>query len=106
MLDDIDAAIVAAPHHLHYPIGMALMEAGRHVLMEKWPIPKPSALIQASEAAGVTFMVAYCMRFHPVVNEMERLIKSKVYGEGRQVQRTFEIRKRPAPADRRPPQHA
>ena len=63
---------------------MALLAAGKHVLMEK-PMANSEAqcldLIQASEAAGVTFMVAYCMRFHPVVTEMERLITSRAYGE-------------------------
>lgn len=88
VLDEIDAAIVAVPHHLHHPIGIGLMEAGRHVLMEK-PMANSEAqcldLIQASEASGVTFMVGYSMRFNSVVNEMERLIRLKTYGEVFQV---------------------
>lgn len=84
VLDDIDAAIVAVPHHLHYPIGMDLLRAGKHVLMEK-PMANTETqcldLIRTAKDAGVTFMVAYCMRFHPLVVEMERLIKAKTYGE-------------------------
>jgi predicted dehydrogenase len=80
----IDAAIVAVPHHLHHPVGMALLAAGKHLLMEK-PLANSEAecldLIQAAQAAGVTLMVAYCMRFHPIVVEMERLLKAKTYGE-------------------------
>jgi predicted dehydrogenase len=84
VLEDIDAAVVAAPHHLHHPIGMDLMAAGKHVLMEK-PMANSESqcrdLISLSESAGVTFMVAYCMRFHPVVTEMARHVKTKTYGE-------------------------
>jgi predicted dehydrogenase len=80
----IDAAIVAVPHHLHYPVGMDLLAAGKHLLMEK-PLANSEAecldLIKGAEEAGVTLMVAYCMRFHPVVVEMERLLKAKSYGD-------------------------
>ncbi len=35
VLPAIDAAIVAVPHHLHHPVGMDLLAAGKHLLMEK-----------------------------------------------------------------------
>lgn len=80
----IDAAIVAVPHHLHHPVGMDLLAARKHVLMEK-PLANSEAeclaLIAAAEAADVTLMVAYCMRFHPLLVEMERLLKAKTYGD-------------------------
>lgn len=80
----IDAAIVAVPHHLHHPVGMALLAAGKHLLMEK-PLANSEAecldLIQAAATANVTLMVAYCMRFHPLVVAMERLLKAKTYGD-------------------------
>lgn len=84
IMDDIDAAIVAVPHHLHHPVGMDLLRAGKHVLMEK-PMANTEAqcldLIDTAEAKKVTLMVAYCMRFHPVVVEMEKRIREKTYGE-------------------------
>ena len=84
VLDDIDAAIVATPHHLHHPVGMDLLRAGKHVMMEK-PMANTEAqclaLIRAAEDGGLTFMVAYCMRFHPVVVEMARLIRARTYGD-------------------------
>ena len=83
-IEHVDAAIVALPHELHHPVGCALMNAGRHVLMEK-PMAVSEAqcleLIDVSRSAGVTFMVAYCMRFHPVVTEMRKLIKQRAYGD-------------------------
>ena len=84
VLDDIDAAILAVPHHLLHPIGMDLLRRGKHLLMEK-PLANSEEecleLIQAAERAERTLMVAYCMRFHPIVAEMERLLKAKTYGD-------------------------
>ncbi|MBN1401878.1 MAG: Gfo/Idh/MocA family oxidoreductase [Anaerolineae bacterium] len=83
ILDRIDAAVVALPHHLHHPVGLDLLEAGVHVLMEK-PLAISEAqcldLIRAAEVRNLTLMVAYIMRFHPLLCEMERLIVDKVYG--------------------------
>lgn len=82
--DAIDAAIVAVPHHLHHPIGMDLLQAGKHLLMEK-PLANSETeavdLIETAQRANRTLMVAYCMRFHPVVVEMERLLRAKTCGE-------------------------
>ncbi len=82
--DAIDAAILAVPHHLHHPIGMDLLRHGKHLLMEK-PLANSEAeclaLIQAAQSANLILMVAYCMRFHPIVVEMERLLKARTYGD-------------------------
>lgn len=84
VFDEIDAAIIAVPHHLHHPIGVDLLQHGKHLLMEK-PLANSEAecldLIESARDNGVTLMVAYCMRFHPVVVEMERLLKAKTYGD-------------------------
>ncbi|MEZ4736608.1 MAG: Gfo/Idh/MocA family oxidoreductase [Caldilineaceae bacterium] len=84
VLHAIDAAIVAVPHHLHHPVGMDLLAAGKHLLMEK-PLAISEAeclaLIAAADQAQVTLMVAYCMRFHPIVVAMEQLLKAKTYGD-------------------------
>jgi len=83
-LDHMDAAIVALPHHLHHAVGMDLLQSGKHVLMEK-PLANSEGqcldLIAAARRHNLTLMVAYCMRFHPLLQEMEALIKSKQYGE-------------------------
>ena len=82
--EQIDAAIIAVPHNLHHPIGLDLLQAGKHLLMEK-PLAITEGecldLIAAAETAQRTLMVAYCMRFHPIVVEMERILKAKTYGE-------------------------
>jgi predicted dehydrogenase len=84
ILDHIDAAILAVPHHLHHPIGIDLLRRGKHLLMEK-PLANSEAecldLIETAKRANRTLMVAYCMRFHPIVVEMERVLKARTYGD-------------------------
>jgi len=84
ILDDVDALLLSLPHHLHHPIGMTCLKAGKHVLMEK-PMANTEAecldLIAAAEEAGVTLMVGYVMRYHPLAMEMKRLLQEKTYGD-------------------------
>ncbi len=42
-------------------------------------------LIEASRKADRTLMIAYCMRFHPLVARMKELLDQKVYGDAFQV---------------------
>lgn len=88
ILDDVDAVLLALPHHLHHPIGLDCFAAGKHVLMEK-PLANTEQecldLIEASKKADRTLMIGYVMRFHPLVREMKRLIEEKTYGECFQV---------------------
>src|SRR5690606_34169130 len=35
VLPEVDAVLIALPHHLHHPVGMECLQAGKHVLMEK-----------------------------------------------------------------------
>jgi predicted dehydrogenase len=88
VLPDVDAVLLALPHHLHHPIGMECLEAGKHVLMEK-PLANTEQecldLMAAAERNGVVLMTAYCMRFHPLVEKMQELIVNQTYGE------TFQI---------------
>jgi predicted dehydrogenase len=84
LLDDVDAALIALPHHLHYEAGMACLEAGAHVLMEK-PLALDEtqclALIHAAQEREQTLMVAYCMRFHPLVVRFKELLDRHAYGD-------------------------
>lgn len=68
VLDSFDAAIVALPHHLHAPVGRALLQAGKHLLIEK-PMATTAAacaaLLDAAEASGATLAVGHVRRFMP-----------------------------------------
>jgi len=84
VLDEVDAVNLVLPHHLHHPIGMACLEAGKHVLLEK-PMANSERqcldLIAAAERADRVLMVAYCMRYHPLVLKLKELLDAKVCGE-------------------------
>lgn len=63
---EVDAVVIATPHHLLAPVALAAMRAGKHVLAEK-PIAlnEREAAEVAAEAArsGVAYMSGYSFRF-------------------------------------------
>lgn len=84
MLKDVDAVLLALPHHLHYGIGMACLRAGKHVLMEK-PLANCEQecleMIRLAEEQKRVLMVAYCMRYNPLIRRLKELLSGQVYGE-------------------------
>ncbi len=68
LLDQLDAAVVAAPTSLHYGIARELLEAGIHLLVEK-PLCTTSAqadeLVAASQQRNVVLQVGHVERFNP-----------------------------------------
>ena len=79
-----DLVLQCLPHHLHAECTIACLDAGKHVLAEK-PLANSKAeclaMMEAAKRNNRVLMTAYCMRFHPILREMRRLIKEKVYGE-------------------------
>lgn len=84
LFDVADAFLLALPHDLHHPIGMDCMDHGKHVLMEK-PLALSEQecmdLIRCAEKNNVKLMVAYIMRYHPMVEKLKEIIDAKTYGE-------------------------
>lgn len=82
--NDVDAVLLSLPHHLHYPIGMDFLHAGKHVLMEKPLANKEEQcleLIDTAKKNNLTLMTAYCMRYHPLVKKMGELLKEEYLGK-------------------------
>ncbi len=79
-----DIVLQCLPHHLHASCVIDCLNAGKHVLAEK-PLANSKeeclSMIETAKRNKRILMVAYCMRFDPLVREMRRLIKEKVYGE-------------------------
>src|SRR2546423_12434668 len=73
----IDAAVIAAPTHLHHDIALTCVRRGVHVLVEK-PIAsnveEGRAIVAAAERAGVTLMVGHVERFNPTVEALKDAI--------------------------------
>jgi predicted dehydrogenase len=80
----IDAAIVATPNALHAPQTIALLRAGKHVLVEKpmaISVADCDAMIDASEASGAALMVGHCWRFRDEVVAMRERVAAGELGE-------------------------
>ena len=64
----VEAVDLCVPTHLHAPLSIAALQAGKHVIVEK-PMAlnrhECDAMTQASQLAGKTLMVAQVIRFWP-----------------------------------------
>lgn len=70
----VDAATVATPTPFHFPIGTTLLEAGKHVLIEK-PITETTehaqTLVALAQSKGLALQVGHVERFNPVLSALE-----------------------------------
>jgi predicted dehydrogenase len=82
--DDIDAAIIATPPWLHYPIAMPLLARGIHVLCEK-PLAESAAhakaMIEQAERSGACLCVNHTRRAFPALRRVKELLDSGAIGE-------------------------
>lgn len=79
----IDALVVAIPDDLHYPVTMAALEAGLHVLCEKplaFTVEQAQQMVARAEAAGVKHMTYFTWRWLPVFQYLQRLIQDGYLG--------------------------
>lgn len=84
VMDRVDTVFCSLPHDLHEPVGIACLEAGKHVLMEK-PLAITEAgcrsMIEAARRAGRVLMVAMPIAYHPLVTGMREILARREYGE-------------------------
>src|SRR5262245_53144615 len=83
-LEDVDLVVVSAPPHLHHPVTMAALNAGKHVICEK-----PMAM-NSREAEEMTNQAANCpnqlaiidheLRFNPTWRRMKELVDGGFLG--------------------------
>lgn len=76
-MDDVDVVHVCTPNHLHHPVVLAALEAGKHVVCEK-PLATASGpareLVEAARDARRVATVPFVYRFHPMVREARERI--------------------------------
>jgi predicted dehydrogenase len=80
---EVDAVIVATPNVSHYPITMAAIAAGMHVLCEKpiaMTLTQAREMARGADAAGVRHMTAFTYRFVPAMRYMDRLVRDGYVG--------------------------
>jgi predicted dehydrogenase len=82
--DDVDAVVVCTPPHVHAEIGVAAMQAGKHVLCEK-PMTRTVAeaeqLVEAARQTGRTLKCGFNHRHHPAIWEAKRRLDQGSIGK-------------------------
>ncbi|MFC7491314.1 MULTISPECIES: Gfo/Idh/MocA family protein [unclassified Knoellia] len=86
VLDDpgVQAVAIATPAASHFPLAMAALDAGKHVLVEK-PLTSSLAdgekLVQAAEDRGLVLMCDHTYCYTSAVREMRRLVHDGGLGD-------------------------
>ena len=88
MLSEVEAVCIAVPTLLHHSVGLACLDSGVHVLIEK-PIAasqdEATSLIDAASRAGRLLQVGHIERFNPAFRELLKVVANEevVVLEGR-----------------------
>jgi UDP-N-acetylglucosamine 3-dehydrogenase len=75
---DLAAATIAAPSALHYELATTLLEAGKHVLVEKplaATLEQAEQLVATAERNSAVLAVGHVERFNPAVRELKRRVE-------------------------------
>lgn len=86
--DGAEVIVIVTPNHLHFPVALAAVQAGYHVICDK-PLVHTSAqaheLEQAVKATGTVFAVTYNYSAYPLIRQARHMVQSGVLGELRRV---------------------
>ncbi|MGQ9801355.1 MAG: Gfo/Idh/MocA family protein [Candidatus Saccharicenans sp.] len=89
---EIEAVYNPLPNHLHHPLTIAALRAGKHVLCEK-PLALTAAQVEEMFAEAKKnnrlLMEGFMYRFHPQIARTRELINSGFIGEPRLVRSAF-----------------
>ena len=81
---DIDLVDVLLPHHLHYPVALEIIAAGKDMLLEK-PVAvtyrQSLEIVAAARKAGIHFGVAENTRYIKAYLEAEKVIRAGSLGD-------------------------
>lgn len=96
---DLDAVYVPLPVGLHHPWTRRLLEAGKHVIVEKTFTARHAEavdLVELAAAQKLVVMEALMYRFHPLHAELRALVAGGAVGAVRHVDAYFGIPPMPA----------
>ncbi len=82
--ENLDAVVIATPHHLHAPMGQYCLEAGLHTFVEKPianSISEADKMIAAASARNLVLAVGHNYRTFPGNRAMKKLIEEGALGE-------------------------
>ncbi len=79
LAEEVEALSVAVPTNLHYEVGKAMLEKGKHLLMEKpitQSIDQARDLLRIANEKRLVVMVGHVERFNPVISYLEEKLDS------------------------------
>ena len=81
---DIDAVVIATPDHWHVPIGIAAVEAGKDVYLEKplgYTLAQNQQMLKACEASGRFFQYGTQQRSQEILHRGMELVLNGTIGD-------------------------
>lgn len=80
---EITGVVVVTPSHTHFKFVKAMLEAGKHVYVEK-PISTVAQeardLTDLADSKGLVLMVGHLLLYHPAVNRLKMLVEEGALG--------------------------
>lgn len=80
----ITGVVVVTPSHTHFKFVKAMLEAGKHVYVEK-PISTVAQeardLTDLADSKGLVLMVGHLLLYHPAVNRLKMLVEEGALGD-------------------------
>jgi predicted dehydrogenase len=81
---DVDVIAVVTPPSSHLELALAALDAGKHVILEKPPLPRAADFERVAEAAaraGKQVFVAENYRYKPLLDRIHALLAARVIGD-------------------------
>jgi predicted dehydrogenase len=82
--NEVEAVVIATTAPTHYEVARMALQAGKHVFVEKpfvLQIAHARELIRLADRAGRIIMVGHLLEYHPVVNQLRKMIEANELGE-------------------------
>lgn len=79
----VDAVVIATPVHSHFPLAMAALRAGKHVLVEKpiaSTVDEARQLVEEADRRGLVLMVDHTFVYTGAVRKMHELVRKDAFG--------------------------
>ncbi|MDJ0521287.1 MAG: Gfo/Idh/MocA family oxidoreductase [Planctomycetota bacterium] len=80
---DLDAVVVASPGSTHHAVARQVIDAGKHLLVEK-PLTTASDtswdLVRRARRRGVLLAVGHLLLYHPAVRALKRAVSARSFG--------------------------
>ncbi|MFC1736628.1 Gfo/Idh/MocA family protein [Candidatus Hydrogenedentota bacterium] len=84
LIDQVDAVSVAVPTQFHYDIAAAMLDAGKHVLLEKpmtVNLEEADSLMEKAEESSATLQIGHVERFNRAVQKLSTVMTSPLFVE-------------------------